>query len=65
MEPLLTVRETASLLNVCRTTLGKWRKSGELKSIPFPNSRIIRFDVKDILAFIERNRTSPKRHMRI
>jgi excisionase family DNA binding protein len=57
---LLSLRETASLLNVSRTTLWRITRDGNLPTVGIGTRRLVRED--DLTAYIERCRSEPKRH---
>lgn len=48
---LLTVRETAQTLALCEKSLWNLRRSGRLRAVRI--GRAIRFDRRDVLAFVE------------
>lgn len=50
-ENLMSAREVAKLLGVSVATINRLRKSGKLKALKF-NSRMIRYDQKDVAALI-------------
>ena len=57
---LLTVKETAKMLNVSTHTIYYWTYT---RKIPYVKaSRLIRFDVKDIDKWIERNKIKEKNY---
>lgn len=52
--PALTVREVCALLRVCKATVHKWIRTGELRSLKIGRSRRVR--QTDLERFIERKR---------
>ena len=51
-ETLLRGRDVAEMLGVCVMTVNRLRKSGALPALKF-NSRMIRYDRKDVERYIE------------
>ncbi len=51
---LMTREQVAALLQVSPRSVSRWTKSGELASIKF--DRAVRYDLRDVLAFVEKNR---------
>ena len=56
---LLTVKETARILNVSEKTLYQWSSSG--KKFPFVRiGKILRVDEKGLFQFIQKNKSKQK-----
>jgi len=53
LDPTLTLRETATLIGVCPTTVRRYTKRGVLKCFRTPGNQR-RFRLSDVLDFIER-----------
>ncbi len=51
-DELLTVIEAAKVLKVSRATAFRMIASGQLPSFPFPNVRVRRIRLSDVLAFM-------------
>lgn len=51
-EPLLTVKEVASVYRVDPRTIQRWAKSGLLKAVPTPGGRLRRFRAVDVEALL-------------
>jgi len=51
-EPLLTVRELASVYRVDPRTIQRWAKNGRLKAVPTPGGRLKRFRAADVEALL-------------
>jgi len=56
LDPTLTLRETATLIGVCPTTVRRYTKRGVLKCFRTPGNQR-RFRLSDVLDFIERQET--------
>ncbi len=56
LDPTLTLRETATLIGVCPTTVRRYTKRGVLKCFRTPGNQR-RFRLSDVLDFIERQQT--------
>ncbi len=56
LDPTLTLRETATLLGVCPTTVRRYTKRGVLKCFRTPGNQR-RFRLSDVLDFIEHQQT--------
>lgn len=56
MERLLGIAETAKILSVAKSTLYSWVSQRKISYIKV--GRLVKFDMDDILEFIERNKVS-------
>lgn len=63
-EPLLTVKEVASVYRVEPRTIQRWAKTGRLKAVPTPGGRLKRFRAADVEALLNdpaQNENEPAR----
>lgn len=52
-EPLLTVKEVASVYRVEPRTIQRWAKKGQIKAITTPGGRLRRFRAADVEALLQ------------
>ena len=53
---VMTCREAALFLSVTHETMLRWRKDGVGPSYSQPNSRVVRYLTRDLVAWLEDNR---------
>lgn len=53
---VMTCREAALFLSVTDETMLRWRKDGVGPSYSQPNSRVVRYLTRDLVAWLEDNR---------
>lgn len=53
---VMTSREAALFLSVADETMLRWRKDGVGPSYSQPNSRVVRYLTRDLVAWLEDNR---------
>lgn len=56
---LLTTKEAADIIGVCTRSMERWEKQGRIKAVR-PSPQIVRYDPRDVEAFIQSLRAEAK-----